>query len=68
VFTSSLSKALTFAERSQVGLTHVNMHTAFKEPQLSFGGIKQSGMGIPEAGRTGIEFFSEHKVVYVKYR
>ncbi len=42
--------------------------TALKEPQLSFGGIKQSGSGIPEAGETGIEFFTEHEVVYVKYR
>ena len=41
--------------------------TAYKEPQLSFGGVKPSGAGIPKAGHTGIEFFSEHKVAYVKY-
>jgi len=68
IYTSSLTNALTFVERTQVGLTHVNLPTSLKEPQLSFGGIKQSGVGIPEAGRTGIEFFSEHKVVYIKYR
>jgi len=22
----------------------------------------------PEAGRTGVEFFTEHRVVYMKYR
>lgn len=68
VFTASLEKALRFVEATDVGLTHVNMPTAYKEPQLSFGGIKQSGVGLPEAGRTGIEFFTRHKTVYIKYR
>ncbi|MFA5863178.1 MAG: aldehyde dehydrogenase family protein [Phycisphaerae bacterium] len=68
IYTNNLQKAMTFVERTDVGLTHVNIHTAFKEPQLSFGGIKRSGHGLPEAGRTGIEFFTEHKVVYIKYR
>ena len=68
IYTSDLGKAFTFLERTEVGLTHVNLVTALKEPQLSFGGIKASGYGIPEAGKTGIEFFTEHKVAYVKYR
>jgi acyl-CoA reductase-like NAD-dependent aldehyde dehydrogenase len=42
--------------------------TALKEPQLSFGGVKESGAGLPEAGSSGIEFFTHHKVCYVKYR
>ena len=67
IYTNDLKRALTFLERTEVGLTHVNMITAYKEPHLSFGGIKQSGVGIPEAGKTGIEFFTEHKVAYVKY-
>ena len=68
VFTRSLEHALRFVEATDVGLTHVNMPTAYKEPQLSFGGVKQSGVGTPEAGKTGIEFFSRHKVAYVKFR
>ena len=36
--------------------------------QLSFGGVKESGAGLPEAGSSGIEFFTHHKVCYVKYR
>jgi aldehyde dehydrogenase (NAD+) len=68
IYTRDLAKAHTFAERSEVGMTHVNMHTALKEPQFSFGGVKQSGFGVPEAGRSGIEFFTEHRVVYMKYR
>jgi alpha-ketoglutaric semialdehyde dehydrogenase len=67
IYTSDLESAFKFLERTDVGLTHVNMMTASKEPQFSFGGIKASGFGLPEAGRTGIEFFTEHKVAYVKY-
>lgn len=68
VFTNDLEKAMTFIDKSDVGLAHVNMHTAAREPQFSLAGVKASGFGIPESGHTGIEFFTEHKVAYVKYR
>ncbi len=68
IYTLDIQKAFTFLEQTEVGLTHVNLMTAFKEPLLSFGGTKGSGFGIPEAGKTGVEFFTEHKVAYVKYR
>lgn len=66
IYTRDLKRALAFVRGTQAGLTHVNMTTAHKEPQLSFGGIKASGHGLPEAGATGIEFFTEHKVVYLR--
>jgi acyl-CoA reductase-like NAD-dependent aldehyde dehydrogenase len=68
VFTRDLSKALRFTQETDVGLTHVNLMTALKEPQFTFGGRKESGFGIPEAGKTGIEFFSQHKVAYLRYQ
>jgi len=68
IFTNDLKRALTYMERAEVGLAHVNLMTALKEPQLSFGGVKESGAGLPEAGSSGIEFFTHHKVCYVKYR
>ena len=67
IYTQDLRRAFEFQARSAVGLTHVNMVTAYKEPQLSFGGIRESGAGHPEAGRTGIEFFTDHQVAYVRY-
>jgi len=67
IFTNDLSKAMTFIAATEVGFTHVNMMTAYKEPQLPFGGIKESGIGLPEAGTTGIEFFTNRKGVYIKY-
>ena len=67
IFTKDLKRAFQFLEKTEVGLTHVNMMTAYREPQLSFGGVKSSGHGIPESGKTGIEFFTEHKVAFVNY-
>ncbi len=53
---------------AMVGLTHVNVHSAYKEPQHCFGGYKCSGFGLPEAGRVGIEFFQAEKVVHIAKR
>jgi len=66
IYTRDLASAQRFIAESAVGLCHVNMHTAYKEPQLEFGGIKESGRGFPEAGDTGVEFFTRHKAVYLK--
>jgi aldehyde dehydrogenase (NAD+) len=66
IYTNNLSKAQRFVEESEVGLCHVNMPTSWKEPQLEFGGIKDSGRGLPEAGKTGALFFTEHQAVYVR--
>ena len=67
IFTKDLSRAFKFLEKTEVGLTHVNMMTAYREPILSFGGVKSSGYGLPESGKTGIEFFTEHKVAFINY-
>ncbi len=64
VYTCDLSRAQRFIDGIEAGLVHVNMHTAYKEPQLPFGGRKASGTGLPEAGETGIQFYTQHKVVY----
>ena len=68
IFTRNLGHAMTFMEKTDVGLAHVNIMSSYKEPQLEFGGVKESGSGLPEAGTSGIHFFTEHKVCYVKYR
>jgi alpha-ketoglutaric semialdehyde dehydrogenase len=68
IYTHDLDKAMHFAEHSEVGLTHVNVHSAYKEPQHSFGGVKESGFGLPEAGTTGIQFFQDEKAIYVRKR
>lgn len=66
IYTRDLARAQRFIEESEVGLCHVNMPTSWKEPQLEFGGIKESGRGLPEAGESGMEFFTDYKAVYIR--
>lgn len=68
IYTNNLNHAMTFIDQTEVGFTHVNLMTSLKEPQLPFGGIKDSGVGLPEGGKTGIEFFIKYKTVYMKYK
>jgi acyl-CoA reductase-like NAD-dependent aldehyde dehydrogenase len=66
IYTRDLAAALRFVEGIEAGLTHINMISAYKEPALPFGGFKQSGHGLPEAGRSGAEFFTDEKAVYIQ--
>lgn len=66
IYTTDVAKAQRFVAESEVGLCHVNMPTAWKEPQIEFGGIKDSGRGLPEAGETGAQFFTDLKAIYVR--
>jgi aldehyde dehydrogenase (NAD+) len=66
IFTSDRGTALTYIEGIEAGLAHVNIHTGYKEPAMPFGGVKQSGAGLPENGETGLEFFVDRKAVYVR--
>jgi alpha-ketoglutaric semialdehyde dehydrogenase len=68
LFTKNLQAALSFIERTHVGLTHVNIATGYKEASLEFGGVKESGAGLPESGTAALEFFTDHKAAYIKYR
>lgn len=66
IFTRDLGTAFAYINGIEAGLAHVNIHTGFKDPALPFGGWKESGFGIPENDRTGLEFFLDRKAVYVK--
>ena len=68
IYTRDLDRAHTFVHRAQVGVAHVNLMTALNEPQLAFGGMKESGFGLPEAGPRSTEFYTEQKVAYVRYK
>jgi len=66
IFTKSLSNAKKYVDGIEAGLAHVNIHTGYKEPSMPFGGVKQSGAGLPENSQTGLEFFVDQKAVYVR--
>ncbi|HEX4459605.1 MAG TPA: aldehyde dehydrogenase family protein, partial [Polyangia bacterium] len=67
IFSKDVNRVFQYLERIETGITHVNSGTVGGEAQLPFGGMKATGVGAREMGRTAIEFYSEWKTVYVDY-
>jgi alpha-ketoglutaric semialdehyde dehydrogenase len=65
LFTNDLGRALVFAKEMRAGVVKINQETAGTEPQVPFGGMKQSSSGSREQGKTAREFFTEWKTVYI---
>ncbi|MCC7164645.1 MAG: aldehyde dehydrogenase family protein [Anaerolineae bacterium] len=65
VVTRDLNLALRFMREIEAGLVHVNSMTAGAEPQVPFGGFKESSSGTREQGKAAREFFTQWKTVYV---
>jgi aldehyde dehydrogenase (NAD+) len=66
IFTRDVATAQKYIGEIEAGLAHVNIHTGFKHPGLPFGGWKESGFGLPENSRSGLEFFLNRKAVYIQ--
>lgn len=58
VFTRDLALGLALAERIESGIVHINDQTVHDEPQVPFGGIKESGWG-RFGGKAALEEFTE---------
>jgi len=58
VFTRDLAMGLDLAERIESGIVHINDQTVHDEPQMPFGGVKDSGWG-RFGGRAALEEFTE---------
>jgi aldehyde dehydrogenase (NAD+) len=67
IYTRDLGAAFRYAEESEAGMLHVNLPTVGGEPQVPFGGVKDSGLGDRECGTAAFDFFTEQRVVYVGY-
>jgi aldehyde dehydrogenase (NAD+) len=67
VYTRDVNLAMQAATRIDTGIVYVNAPTIGAEIQLPFGGTKHTGNGFREAGRRGLEQFSETKSVYVDF-
>ncbi|HEX6330310.1 MAG TPA: aldehyde dehydrogenase family protein [Actinomycetota bacterium] len=65
VFTGDPDRGLALAERLQSGIVHVNEQTIADEPQMPFGGVKDSGWG-RFGGAAAIDEFTELKWVTVQ--
>ena len=58
VFTRDFAKGLAIAERIESGIVHINDQTVGDEPQVPFGGVKDSGWG-RFGGHAALEEFTE---------
>lgn len=67
VYTRDIGRVFQYVDRIDTGMLHVNSPTIGGEAQLPFGGMKRTGIGPREMGKTAIEFYTEWKTVYVDY-
>jgi len=65
IFTRDIAKALRFAQDIQAGIVHINSETAGAEPQVPFGGMKESSSFSREQGKAAAQFFTQTKTVYL---
>ena len=66
IYTKDIRSAQRYIDGIEAGLAHVNVHTGYKEPAMPFGGVKQSGAGLPENSESGLEAFVNRKAVYLR--
>jgi len=65
IMTSDFNKGLAIAERIESGIVHINDQTVNDEPQVPFGGVKDSGWG-RFGSRAALEEFTELRWVTVQ--
>jgi acyl-CoA reductase-like NAD-dependent aldehyde dehydrogenase len=66
VVTRDFSKGFALAERIESGMVHINDQTVSDEPQVPFGGVKDSGWG-RFGGRAGLEEFTELRWISMQF-
>jgi aldehyde dehydrogenase (NAD+) len=66
LFSSRLEVIREFTRRVEAGMIHVNHGTA-SQAHVPFGGVRESGQGAYSIGHTAREFYTNAKVVYVKW-
>jgi alpha-ketoglutaric semialdehyde dehydrogenase len=67
VYTRDINLAMRAVQAIDTGIVYVNAPTIGAEIHLPFGGTKHTGNGYREAGRRGLEQFSETKSVYIDF-
>lgn len=65
VITNDLQKAMDLSQRIEAGMVHINNCTAYDEPHVPFGGIKDSGFG-REGGHYSMDEMTEVKWITIQ--
>ena len=67
IYTRDVNRAFIAIRELSAGITYVNASTIGAEVHLPFGGIRHTGNGHREGGKTVLDIFTEWKSVYVDY-
>jgi len=67
LYTRDVNRVFRYMSEIETGITHINSATVGGEAHVPFGGVKSTGVGAREMGKTAIEFFTEVKSCYVDY-
>ena len=67
IYTQDVNKALWAMREIEAGIVYVNGPTIGAEVHMPFGGVKGTGNGHREAGKAGLDIFTEWKTVYIDY-
>jgi len=67
IYTRDINLAMRAVHQIDTGIVYVNAPTIGAEIHLPFGGNKHTGNGFREAGKRGLEQFSEVKSVYIDF-
>jgi len=67
VYTRDTARALRAVRELEAGLVYLNAPTIGSEIHLPFGGVKDTGNGHRESGKTAIDQFTELKTVFLDY-
>ncbi len=65
IFTRDFNAVQEYTSRIEAGVVKVNSETAGIEPQVPFGGMKDSSSHSREQGRAAVEFLTSIKAVYL---
>ncbi len=64
IYSRDINKAMKIAERLETGMCHINSSTVHDEPQMQFGGVKDSGWGL-YGGTAVLDEFTELRWITV---
>jgi len=67
IYTQDVNKAMWASREIEAGIVYVNGPTIGAEVHMPFGGVKGTGNGHREAGKTGLDIFTEWKTIYIDY-
>jgi len=67
IYTQDVNAAMWAMREIEAGIVYINGPTIGAEVHMPFGGVKGTGNGHREAGKTGLDIFTEWKTVYVDY-